>query len=191
MWLWCYACEWRASVMTLTSINIFQLEGQNLYMATLGEMGDISNLCNIGWYEWVYFCQNTDSFPYQKEELCRWLGSTNNKINEMCQWILQQNVQIVPRRTLRWLRLEQCSATNDAKANKCASFDAAIKEDLGDSINLVPLKPTRVSMDTTNNFYYDEVDEDDYENVVPEADSVESRVKPINQQSVADLLINV
>ena len=41
--------------MALTSNNLFQLEGQNPYMATLGEMGDISNLCQFGWYEWVYF----------------------------------------------------------------------------------------------------------------------------------------
>ena len=45
-------------------------------------------------------------------------------------------------------------------------------------------------MDPTNNFDYDEFDEDGYENVVPEADDVDSRGKPINQQSVADLLIN-
>ena len=49
--------------MTLTSNNLFQLEGQNSYMATLVEMGDISNLCQIGWYEWVYFLQQTAVFP--------------------------------------------------------------------------------------------------------------------------------
>ena len=41
-----------------------------------------------------------------------------------------------------------------------------------------------------NNFDYDELDEDDYENVVPEADAVYSRGSSINQQSVAGLLIN-
>ena len=45
-------------------------------------------------------------------------------------------------------------------------------------------------MDPTNNFDYDEFDEDGYENDVPEAGAVESRGKLINQQSVADLLIN-
>ena len=53
MCLWCYACERRASIMTFTANNLFQLEGQNPYMATLGEMGDISNLCQFKWYEWV------------------------------------------------------------------------------------------------------------------------------------------
>ena len=45
-------------------------------------------------------------------------------------------------------------------------------------------------MDPTNNFDYDEFDEDGYENVVPEAGAVDSRGKPINQQYVACLLIN-
>lgn len=49
--LWCFCAERRAAIFTLTAKNLFQLEGQNPYLATLGEMGDISNLCNYGWYE--------------------------------------------------------------------------------------------------------------------------------------------
>ena len=107
-------------------------------MATLGEMGDISNLCQFGWYEWVYFLQHTAVFPYQKEELGRCLGPTNNEGNQMCQWILQQNGQIVPRRTFRRLRPIELSVTNEAEATKRAEFDAAIKEYLGDSITPAP-----------------------------------------------------
>ena len=175
--------------MTLTANNLFQLEGQNPYMATLGEMGDISNLCQFGWYEWVQFRQHTAVFPYQKEELGRCLGPTKNEGNEMCQWILQQNGQIVPRRTLRRLRPIELSVTNEAEATKRAEFDAAIKEDLGDSITPAPIKQKQW-IDPMNKFDYDEMDEDDYENIFPEADAVDARGSPINQQSVADLLIN-
>ena len=69
MKLWCYSCERRSTIMTLTANNLFQLQGQNPYMSTLGEMGDISNLCQFAWYKWVYFRQKTAAFPYQKEEL--------------------------------------------------------------------------------------------------------------------------
>lgn len=31
--------------LTVTAKNLFQLQGQNPYLTTLGEMGDISNLC--------------------------------------------------------------------------------------------------------------------------------------------------
>ena len=105
MRLWCHCAERRASNFTLTANNLFQLQGQNPYMATFNEMGDISNLCQFGWYEWVYFRQQTADFPHQKEELGRCLGPTKNEGNEMCQWVLQRNGQIVPRRTLRRLCL--------------------------------------------------------------------------------------
>ena len=89
---WCAStCLQRLlSITPKRIVRLFQLEGQNQYMGTLGETGDISNLCQFGWYEWVYFCQNTVSSPYQKEELGRCLGPTKNEGNEMCQWILQK-----------------------------------------------------------------------------------------------------
>ena len=75
-------------------------------METLGEMGDISNLCQFGYYEWVYFRQKTPDFQFQKEELVICLGPTKNDVNDMCQWVLQNNEQVVPRLTLRRLRFE-------------------------------------------------------------------------------------
>ena len=153
MRLWCYCAERRASIMTLTANNLFQLQGQNPYMATLNDMGDISNLCQFGWCEWVYFREHKAQFPGQKNELGRCLGPTKNEGNEMCQWILRQNEQVVPRRTLRRLKPEEISPTNVAEANKRAACDAAIKETLGDSIvKPPPLAPPR--MDPTNNFDY-------------------------------------
>ena len=83
--------------MNLTANNIFQLKGQNIYMETLGEMGDISNLCQFGWYECVYFCQKTSVFTFQKEELGICLGPTKNDGNEICQWVFQKNEQVVPK----------------------------------------------------------------------------------------------
>ena len=100
-----------------------------------------------------------------------------------------QNGQVVPRRTLQRLKPEEISPTNVAEANKRAAFDAAIKETLGDSIvKPPPLAPPR--MDPTNNFDYDEDDNLATVNVVPAADAVDSTGRPINQQSVTDLLIN-
>ena len=46
-----YCCERRAAIMIMTANNLFQLQGQNPHLATLGEMGNISNLCHFGWYE--------------------------------------------------------------------------------------------------------------------------------------------
>ena len=189
MCLWCYCAERRSTIMTLTANNLYQLQGQNPYMATLNEMGDISNLCQFGWYEWVYFRQQKAQFPRQKSELGRCLGPTKNEGNEMCQWVLQQNGQVVPRRTLRRLKPEEISPTNVSEANKRAAFDAEIKRRLGDSIVKPPPRRMR-RMDPTNNFDYDSDDELATANVVPAADAVDATGKPLNQQSVTDLLIN-
>ena len=64
--------------MTLTAENIFQLQEHNTYMTTLGEMGDISNICQFEWYECVYLRQKTAVFTFKKEELGRFLGPTKN-----------------------------------------------------------------------------------------------------------------
>ena len=96
-------------------------------MATLEEMGDISNLCQVVWNEWVYFRKKTATFPFQKQELGRCLGPTNYIGNDMCQWVIQQNGQMVPRQTLRRLRLGEITVINQTESNKRADFDAEIK----------------------------------------------------------------
>ena len=77
--------------MTLTANNLFQLEGQNPHMATLGEMGNISNLCQVGWHEWACFREGiSHTLPQPNEKLGRYLGPANNERNDMLRWMLQQ-----------------------------------------------------------------------------------------------------
>jgi hypothetical protein len=135
---WCFAAERRAAIFTLTAKNLFQLQGQNPHLATLGEMGDVSHLCNFGFYEWVYFRQGKAGFPHMKEELGRCLGPTKDEANEMAQWVLQLNGQIVPRRSLRRLTAQEASSTNETEVRKRSEFNAAIKERYGDSFALGP-----------------------------------------------------
>ena len=52
---WDYCAERRASITNMTAKNMFQLQGQTPHFATFGEQGDISNICQFGWYGWVYF----------------------------------------------------------------------------------------------------------------------------------------
>ena len=66
----------------------------------------------------------------------RCLGLTKNEGNEMCQWVLQRNGQIVPRRTLRRLKPEELPPTNAAEAAKRKTFDEGIKRRLGDSVEV-------------------------------------------------------
>ena len=79
--------------------------------------------------------------------------------------------------------------TNLVEKAKREAFDEEIKLILGDSLTL-PDEPRREAMDPMNNFDYDEEDDLAADNVIPAADAIDSTGKPINQQSVADLLIN-
>ena len=91
--LWDFAAERHAAILSLAARDLFQLQGSNPYTASFGEEGDISNLCQFGWYEWVYFYDNSSisHFPFPKAMLGRCLGPAKNEGNEMTQWILKQN----------------------------------------------------------------------------------------------------
>ena len=205
--LWCYCAERRASIFTLTAKNLYQLQGTNPYTATLGEMGDISSLCQFAWYEWVYFRQGKASFPLMKEELGRCLGPCRNEGNEMCQAILQANGQIVPRRTLRRLTAHERAASNEVESKKRGIFDGLIRERYGDSMGLGPAESTLLptgeeeqgecgpdGQEGNPDFDVDAylAYEDQHEETPPslEADLVDASGKPVNQQSMHDILIN-
>ena len=205
LWLWCYCAKRRSSIFTLTAKNLYQLQGTNPYTATLGEIGDISALCQFAWYEWVYFRQGKAPFPYLREELGRCLGLCRNDGNEMCQAILQANGQIVPRRSLRRLTHHELAPSNEVESQKRAIFDDKIRQQFGDSMGLGPdesaLLPTgekdaRDDIEEGSPDY--EVDrflmyEDAHGNLAQhpvEADIVDASSKPINQQSFHDVLIN-
>ena len=49
-----YATDQRAEILYLTAIDLFQIQGINPYTVNFGEEGDLSNLCQFDWYEWVY-----------------------------------------------------------------------------------------------------------------------------------------
>ena len=78
--LWDYAEERRAAILSLTTIDLFQLQGSNPPTATFGKEGDISHLCQFAWCEWVYYYDgySTGQFPFPKARLGRVLGSDKN-----------------------------------------------------------------------------------------------------------------
>ena len=54
-WLWDYCVERRARIKNLTAKNALKLHGSTPHTVTTGDEGDISNLCQYGWYELCYF----------------------------------------------------------------------------------------------------------------------------------------
>ena len=182
--LWDYCAERRARIHNLTPKSLFQLQGQNAHSATLGDEGDISNLCIFGWYEWCYFREQSNQFPFPKEILGKVLGPAKNAGNEMAQWVLKSNGQIVPRRTLRKLKPEELY-NNPTEAQKRAVFNTSIRSKYGDSVNPPP-KPLDASETDFVPYEDDEVES----NEVPEMDPVDANGKPICEQPFYDRLIH-
>ena len=69
-------------INNLTSKNLFQLDGGNANLKIVGETGDISNLGQLGWFEWCYY-RDRNNFPYQEEMLDRYLVHAANYSNEI------------------------------------------------------------------------------------------------------------
>ena len=74
MSLWDYCMERRARINNLMARDNFKLHGMTPHTATLAEEGDISSLCQFGWYEWCYYREQTAAFPHNCEVLGRVLG---------------------------------------------------------------------------------------------------------------------
>ena len=107
--------------------------GTNPHTLVTGGEGDISNLCQFSWYEWVYFREHTAAFPHYKEVLGHVLGAACGAGNEMVQWILKANGQVVPCHSVRPFHLGKL--TSPSEQSKRQSFNALIERRFGTSIH--------------------------------------------------------
>lgn len=140
MVLWDFCLERRAQIMNMTARDNVKLQGQNPHTVTFNQPGDISSLCNFGWFEWCYYLEDRQKhkFPKAIAKLGRCLGPTKHNGNEMAQWILCRNGTIVPRRTLRRLTPHELSVTNEAERDKRRSFMDGIYQKFGDATTMPP-----------------------------------------------------
>ena len=151
---WDYCAERHARINNLTARNLFQLEGRNAHFSVTGEEGDISNLCQFGWYEWCYYREHTGNFQFPREILGRVLGPEKGEGNAMAQWILKANGNVVLRRTARPLNTAELNSEKEKQ--KRSLFDQLIRKRWGSSIS-----PPPVEKDVDNIFEpYSNLDEE-------------------------------
>ena len=131
MRLWDYCIERRARVNNLTAKDAFKQKGTNYHSATIGNTGDISNIYQFKWYEWVYSTDEISSFPSSKEELGRCLGRAKGEGNEMAQWVLVSTGKVFPRCTVRPPRVAEIHNVREEKRREI--FDKIIMKRLGSS----------------------------------------------------------
>ena len=90
----------------------------------------------------------------------------------MCQWVFKQNFKIGPQQIIRRLEPVELTVTNVSQLNKRHLFDSEIRDLIRDSIYLLE-KEGKYSMEQ-DDFDTDSEDEDAFENIIPNADSLDS-----------------
>jgi hypothetical protein len=113
----------------MTAKNNFKLLGSTAHTAATEEEGDISNPRCYNWYEWCYFRDQGAKFPFNKEVLGHVLGPARTEGNEMAQWILKSNGEVVPRQSHRPLNTEETHS--ESEKSKCMIFKNLIERRLG------------------------------------------------------------
>ena len=125
----------------------FKLHGTTPYMTCFGDEGDISSLSQVRWYEWCYFWDQKANFPYNCKVLGRVLGPACGEGNEMSQWVLKTNGNVVPCHTVQSLCVAE--AHSPMEAMKWKVFDALIERRWGTSISPQKSKRSKMMMNQT------------------------------------------
>ena len=153
-----YCVERRARINNLTAKNAFKLHG--------------STPRQYGCYEWCYFRDHTAAFPNNKEVLGRVPGPARGAGNEMAQWILKANGRVVPRRSLRPLKVDEIHSPVEIKKREV--FDELIKRRWG-----TPMTPPNTQQPKAFEKYEDH--EQKEQPTLEVEDIVDSTGKLINQ----------
>jgi len=72
--LWDDCLEYEAYVRSHTAHDIYKLDGEVPETIMSGETADISQFCELGWYDWLKYRSTTVAFPEPPLVLGRYLG---------------------------------------------------------------------------------------------------------------------
>ena len=129
---WDYCLQRRVRINNATISDNIKIRGTSPYTDIFHEEADISNLCQYAFYDWCYYRDQGEEFPFAKERLGRILGPAEGEGNEMSQWVLTSKATVVPRRSHRSLTIaEKHSKTEERKRQV---FDALIERKHGTGI---------------------------------------------------------
>ena len=71
--IWDDCLELEVEIQSSTASNISELEDEVLKTVMNGDTTNVTQLCEFGWYDWVYFCDNAVTYPDDKWVLGQWL----------------------------------------------------------------------------------------------------------------------
>ena len=126
---WADAIEWEAYIQSNTAWDIYQLQGETPETVLSGDTADISQFCELSFYEWVMFRDEPVAFPDENPVLGRFLGIAIDVGPAMTAKILKINGEVVCRSTYRGLT--DAEVANQAHIKSREEFDEAIGHKFG------------------------------------------------------------
>ena len=94
-----------------------------------GMFSDISDICEFEFYEWVMFNDSQATFPETKFHMGRWIWPAVDVGSTLTYKILKSNSQVVPRSTIRHLKLDELTNPDHIATTK--AFDDNIIPNIG------------------------------------------------------------
>ena len=127
--LWDDALEYEAYVRSNTAHDLYILDGQVPETVMSGQTSDISQFCELGFYEWIMFRDEPILFPDDNPVLGRYLGPAIDVGPAMTAKIMKSNGEVVYRSTYR--PLTDAEKVNAAHIAMRKEYDENIAERYG------------------------------------------------------------
>ena len=186
---WDYCLQRRVRINNVTISDNVKIRGTSPYTDIFQQEPDVSNLCQYAFYDWSYFRDQGEQFPFAKERLGRILGPAEGEGNEMCQWVLTDRATVVPRRTHIPLTIAKKNSSVVQKRQQM--FDAITKRKHGMGIAgpLAPIKEDGEEEEVPEELSEYETEEEPARRI-PEFDGfVDTTGKKFNQEPAWDKLL--
>jgi hypothetical protein len=105
--------EYESLIRSNTAHDVYKLGGEVAETIVSGETPDISQLCELGWYEWCKFRNVAAPFPQDKMVLGRYLGPSVDIGSAMTAKILKANGQVIHMSAYRSLTPGEVAQTEE------------------------------------------------------------------------------
>ena len=128
--LWDDCLEFRAYVRSLTWRDVYALDGEVPETMVTGQTADISQFCELAWYDWVMFLDTAQPFPNQPWVLGRYLGPSIDVGPAMTGKFLLPNGEVMHRTTYRGLKPDEEASPLHIKERE--AFDVQVHIKLGE-----------------------------------------------------------
>ena len=123
--LWDHCITLQAEIRSHTALSLFDLDGDVPQTVLTGDTPDISHLCEMEWYQPVWFLSPNESSMDQRQ-LGRYLGPSHDVGQAMCMKVLTDTGNILSRTSVFPFTIED--QNNDAVTKRLNDFDAKLKE---------------------------------------------------------------